>query len=269
MDYYELLGVDEDASLEEIKNAFRKKALSYHPDKYQNPLEKERKTKEFQTLNEAYLALQKRRLNSEVEEPSAEVETPSTVQEDLNNLYEEYCNRAIELMDQDLLEAWSLVEEAIKLNPGRMPAYGIRGLIHAKTMNWKEGINDCNHALSLPPEDFFGVERVYCLRGMLKMGSQSYSEAITDLQKVLELNPLNSNAFELLQKCKKHVTQDPIATSILWGVGIFWSMIAILIFFPLPPFLRRCCWWIVGISMVVVLVIMVVGGGRLEEDSEM
>lgn len=267
MNYYELLGVDEDASLEEIKSAFRKKALICHPDKYQNPLEKERKTREFQKLNDAYLALQKRRLNGEVEEPSTEVETPSTVQEDLNNSYEEYCNRAIELIDQDFLEAWSLVEEAIKLNPGRMPAYGIRGLIRAKTMNWEEGINDCNHALSLPPEDFFGVERVYYLRGMFKMYSQSYSEAITDLQKVLELNPLNSDAFELLQKCKKHVAQHSTTAYLLWGVGFFGSMIVIIITYHLPPFLRRFCWWLVGISMVVVLVIIVVGAFLQEEDS--
>ncbi|MBS7650123.1 MAG: molecular chaperone DnaJ [Candidatus Bathyarchaeia archaeon] len=52
-DYYEILGVSRDATKEEIKNAYRKLALKYHPDRNKSPDAEEK----FKEISEAYAVL--------------------------------------------------------------------------------------------------------------------------------------------------------------------------------------------------------------------
>ena len=53
-DYYEVLGLEKGASEQEIKRAFRKMAMKYHPDR--NPGDKEAE-EHFKEVNEAYSVL--------------------------------------------------------------------------------------------------------------------------------------------------------------------------------------------------------------------
>ena len=53
-DYYEILGLRRDAGADEIKKAYRKLALQYHPDR--NPGDKKAEEK-FKELSEAYQVL--------------------------------------------------------------------------------------------------------------------------------------------------------------------------------------------------------------------
>jgi len=54
-DYYDILGVSKGASVEEIKKAYRKQALEWHPDRHKD--EKEAAEKRFKEINEAYQVL--------------------------------------------------------------------------------------------------------------------------------------------------------------------------------------------------------------------
>src|SRR5438067_1221206 len=53
-DYYEILGVEKNASVEDVKKSYRKLAMQYHPDK--NPDNKEAEEK-FKEATEAYEVL--------------------------------------------------------------------------------------------------------------------------------------------------------------------------------------------------------------------
>lgn len=54
-DYYEVLGVEKNATDEEIKKAYRKMAKKYHPDA--NPDNKQEAEAKFKEVNEAYETL--------------------------------------------------------------------------------------------------------------------------------------------------------------------------------------------------------------------
>ena len=58
-DYYEVLGVDKNASEDDIKKAFKKAAMKYHPDRFANASDAEKKEAEekFKEVNEAYQVL--------------------------------------------------------------------------------------------------------------------------------------------------------------------------------------------------------------------
>lgn len=55
LDYYEVLGIERDASGDQIKSAYRKLALKYHPDR--NPENKHQAEEKFRQATEAYSVL--------------------------------------------------------------------------------------------------------------------------------------------------------------------------------------------------------------------
>jgi len=69
MDHYSTLGVPRNASQEEIKKAYRKLAMTHHPDKGGNPTE-------FQKLNDAYEVLSNADKRVQYDNPSARMNNP-------------------------------------------------------------------------------------------------------------------------------------------------------------------------------------------------
>ncbi len=56
-DYYEILGIDRDASDEQISKAYRKLAMKWHPDRHQDPDKKKEAEEKFKEITEANTVL--------------------------------------------------------------------------------------------------------------------------------------------------------------------------------------------------------------------
>ena len=100
MNYYEVLRIQSNASISEIKNAYKRLVKKYHPDIYEgNKLFAERKIKE---INEAYETLSEKEkkeiydaeLNYKKYEPKIDSFVKTYSKEDINNYTKIYYNNS-------------------------------------------------------------------------------------------------------------------------------------------------------------------------------
>ncbi|MGB7442469.1 MAG: DnaJ domain-containing protein [Coleofasciculaceae cyanobacterium] len=131
--YYEILGLQPGASQVQIKEAYRKQARTWHPDRFpNNPQLKQKAEEEFKKINEAYQQLKLYQVEAQpIPAPkTANHKTAPTRVYYHSVSPETYYNQGVDNVQsgryQEALEDFT---QAIRLNPYYIEAYRYRGFV--------------------------------------------------------------------------------------------------------------------------------------------
>ena len=147
--FYEILGVSCDASLEEIRTAFRKLARTHHPDRFTGTSRLEAE-KEFQAITEAYNVLAdpgtRARYDQAIARPTGD-SRPGP-----RELARALLGKALTLMrTEGGREAGELLAQAVAHDPEYAKARHSYGVFLAQTGRLEEGLRHLDQAARLDP----------------------------------------------------------------------------------------------------------------------
>ncbi|MEL6496821.1 MAG: DnaJ domain-containing protein [Cyanobacteria bacterium J06623_7] len=187
--YYLVLGVAQNASLKEIKLAFRRLARQYHPDLNPNdPVSAEK----FKQISQAYdiLSDTKKRRRYDRNIPLQQSSTPRPHRSRGANAppqnYLDYYNRGLlRAQTKEYRQAIEDYSQAIKLNPRFADAYLKRCEMRYKLGDNQGVLNDCHEVFNIDPtiaKAYYYQGRARYSLGSIEAAIESYNSAISQDQ---------------------------------------------------------------------------------------
>ncbi len=160
-DYYKILGVSPNASMEEIKSKFRALVRTYHPDVHPDKLFSHQV---FRDILEAYKVLSDPQKRKEYDDsrrakhpPTFVVEVPPRPPADVEGLL---LRAEIALIRGNLKEAIELCQEVLKREPRNAFAYNLLGDIFRAQGKRKEAIEMYSYAVQFDPSKPIYAEKL-------------------------------------------------------------------------------------------------------------
>ncbi len=179
--YYELLGVEKDASEKEIRDAYYKLVKKYHPDRYPHlpGYAAEMLNSIFSAITEAYNTLSEPEKRVQYSMAEQQVETVETTREDLaRKRFEE---GQAELNRKNLTEAESLFAQAIYLAPEEAKYHYYRGMTLYKIGEIKKAARCLGEAVRLDPNNaryFAELGHLYLKLGFEKRARSMFERSL-------------------------------------------------------------------------------------------
>ncbi len=191
--YYLILGVAQNASLKEIKQAFRRLAREYHPDlNPDNPVAAEK----FKQISQAYDVLsdatKRRRFDRHIPQPQPQTPRKNNQHQSYSGTRSpktplDYYNRGLQrTQTKEYRQAIDDYTQAIKLNPRFVDAYLKRCEMRYKLGDNQGVLNDCHEVLKIDPtvaKAYYYQGRARYSLGYIEPAIESYTSAIARDQK--------------------------------------------------------------------------------------
>jgi tetratricopeptide (TPR) repeat protein len=199
--YFEMLGVTEDATVEDIKVAYINLAKSWHPDRLHPALSdvKDACQRVFARMSEAHQTLtdeEKRRRYQRLMKEGGE--TPEQQQEIANvvGATVEFQKAEICMRKNDLTQALSLAKHALELDPQQADYIALAAWLTSlgPGSQTPEATQACVDELTRALQRNERCEKAYFYRAMLYRKQSRDQLAFKDFKKVSELNPKNIDA---------------------------------------------------------------------------
>lgn len=199
-DYYKILGVSSDATLEEIKTAYRELAKKYHPDKhFQNPLG-ELAEEKFKEIKEAYEVLSDKAKRAEYDKTGSNRSDSNTNSYNLN--YEEMLSNISQLIERNMWrQAIELCDDAISLDGSRAEAYTLKGIAHYGVNEYTLSENYTNQAIKRGNKSY----NTLFFNGMSLFHLERYENAIERFKEFINVHTEEPEVLGFLAICYEKI----------------------------------------------------------------
>lgn len=203
--YYSVLGTYPGASEEAIKKAYLRKIKELHPDKFDDPKEKEKATNEFTLINEAYKILSDPIKREEYDKKL----TTSPEQENIKKAKDakRSYNLGLSQLEEKPYFALEHLQTAFGLDP--KPLYqSYYGLCLVITYKHDEGFTHLKEAV----DKFPGDAHLHYNLGLAYMIKKETNEARRCFEQTLKWDPNFKKAEDMLKKLPAEKGPPPKAT---------------------------------------------------------
>ncbi len=204
LNYYDMLEVQRDASIHDIKKAYSQIVKYYHPDKHNSVPDnalKEKLATVSSFLNNAYDTLSKEAKRAEYDKTLLRMTRGRTLDNDLITGEQQFRTGLVEFKKGNFYGAAELFSWAVRLKPEKATYWGHLSLALSKTPRRKKEAEEA--MLKAIELDSYNVN-YYVHLGIIYLNSGVTQRAIRQFETALTLDPTHTRAHKELEKLKKN-----------------------------------------------------------------